>query len=117
MSILRLEEIFEDKDRFYVVTDLCQGGELFDVIQSYAEHERHMPEHITSPIIEQVLSAVCYLHQRNFIHMDLKPENILFESKNDNSIKLVDFFFAQAQPGAENPFLLDEVEPPPKKEE
>ena len=35
-NILRLHEIFEDNDRYYVVTDLCLGGELFDTIENHA---------------------------------------------------------------------------------
>lgn len=31
-NILRLYEVFEDKKYIYLVTELCQGGELFDEI-------------------------------------------------------------------------------------
>lgn len=31
-NILRLYEVFEDKKFIYLVTELCQGGELFDEI-------------------------------------------------------------------------------------
>jgi calcium-dependent protein kinase len=31
-NILKLYEIYEDKQRFFVVTELCKGGELFDEI-------------------------------------------------------------------------------------
>jgi len=30
--ILKLYEYFEDKDNFYLITELCSGGELFDKI-------------------------------------------------------------------------------------
>jgi calcium-dependent protein kinase len=33
-NILKIYEIFEDAKRFYIVTDICKGGELFDVIVS-----------------------------------------------------------------------------------
>lgn len=31
-NIVRLFEVFEDKNSIYLVTELCTGGELFDVI-------------------------------------------------------------------------------------
>ena len=31
-NILKLYEFYEDEKRFYLVTELCTGGELFDEI-------------------------------------------------------------------------------------
>lgn len=31
-NILRLFEVFEDEKRYYLVTELCTGGELFEEI-------------------------------------------------------------------------------------
>ena len=31
-NILKLYEVFEDDARYYVVTEICSGGELFDEI-------------------------------------------------------------------------------------
>jgi calcium-dependent protein kinase len=33
-NILKLYEVFEDEKRYYLVTELCKGGELFDEIVS-----------------------------------------------------------------------------------
>ena len=29
-NILKLYEVFEDKKKYFLVTELCKGGELFD---------------------------------------------------------------------------------------
>jgi len=41
-------------------------------------------------LVEQLLDAVAYLHQRGIIHNDLKPDNILI-SRVDNTLKIIDF--------------------------
>jgi len=49
-------------------------------------------EENSSQVMEQILSAVVYLHKHGFIHRDLKPENIIFETKEVNSkVKVIDF--------------------------
>ena len=41
-------------------------------------------------VVDQILSAVSYLHAQGVVHNDLKPENILI-TKLDNTVKLIDF--------------------------
>lgn len=31
-NIIRMHEVYEEKASFYLVTEICEGGELFDVI-------------------------------------------------------------------------------------
>ena len=41
-NILKLYEVFDDDKRYYLVTELCKGGELFDEIitkESFSEKE------------------------------------------------------------------------------
>ena len=76
------------KTNFYIVSEFCQGGELFDAISkkgSFSENE-------AARIMKQILSAICYSHQNNIVHRDLKPENILLEDKDSDSIiKIIDW--------------------------
>ena len=44
--------------------------------------------------MKQILSAVCYFHQRGIVHRDLKPENILMENTKGLSLKLIDWGYA-----------------------
>ena len=87
-NILKCYEIFEDNWKFYVATDYCAGGELFDRIVKL----KKFTEFQAAEIIFQLLSAVAYCHDRSVIHRDLKPENILLEElDNSLSIKVADF--------------------------
>jgi calcium-dependent protein kinase len=86
--ILRCYEIIEDNTKFYVSTEYCKGGELFERIQKL----KKFSEKEASEIMHQLLSAVGYCHSKGVIHRDLKPENILLEDKEDTlHIKVADF--------------------------
>lgn len=97
-NILKVFQIFEDKNYFYIVMEYCSGGELFNKITE----KGHFNERDTASIIYQLLSAVTYCHSKNVIHRDLKPENIIIEeSMGEFTIKVADFgssvFFSKAK--------------------
>uniref|UniRef100_A0A4W2I8B0 calcium/calmodulin-dependent protein kinase n=1 Tax=Bos indicus x Bos taurus TaxID=30522 RepID=A0A4W2I8B0_BOBOX len=64
------------------------GGELFDRILERGVYT----EKDASLVIQQVLSAVKYLHENGIVHRDLKPENLLYLTPEENSkIMITDF--------------------------
>ena len=89
--ILKLYELYEDQQRYYVVSEYLTGGELFDYIVSSG----HLTEPEAALIMHQVLSAVTYCHLNNIVHRDLKPENLILVEKPTSTrqinIKLIDF--------------------------
>jgi calcium-dependent protein kinase len=74
-NILKMYEFFEDEKRYYIVTDICKGGELFDEIVARGKFS----ERDASMLMKHVLSCINYCHKNNIVHRDLKPENILLE--------------------------------------
>ena len=90
-NIVKLYEVFEDKDYIYIVTELCEGGELFDVILE----KQCFNEKDAASITKQTLNAVAYCHSMKVAHRDLKPENILLDKQNQESIKIIDFGTSQ----------------------
>ena len=54
--------------------ELCTGGELFDRIIEVGQ----FTEKDAAIVVQQMLSAVFYMHKRQVCHRDLKPENFLF---------------------------------------
>jgi calcium-dependent protein kinase len=87
-NILRCYELFEDRSRFYIVMELCSGGELFDAIAK----RRSLSEAQAAKVMHQLLSCVAYCHEKKVIHRDLKPENILLEDNDGElNIKVADF--------------------------
>ncbi|KAE8352538.1 kinase-like domain-containing protein [Aspergillus coremiiformis] len=91
-NIVHFVDWFESKDKFYIVTQLATGGELFDRICDYGK----FTEKDASQTIRQVLGAVNYLHERNIVHRDLKPENLLYLTRDPSSpLVLADFGIAK----------------------
>ncbi len=85
-NVIRLHQIFESKKKIYLVTELLEGGELFDRIVERG----HYSEADASRLIRNVVDAIAYLHSKNIVHRDLKPENLLFGA-DDETIKVTDF--------------------------
>ena len=89
-NIANVFEIFEDSRKYYIMMELLEGGELFEVIIN----QGYFSEADAAKIMKQLLSAVNYLHSKNIVHRDLKPENIMLTKKpvkNKFEIKIIDF--------------------------
>jgi calcium-dependent protein kinase len=86
-NIMQIFEFYEDKKNFYIITEFCEGGELFDKIVEKGT----LTEAEAAGIMKQLISAVNYIHSNNIVHRDLKPENILLDTKKQNIIKIIDW--------------------------
>jgi Neu-associated kinase len=82
-NIIQLYELMETENSYYLVTELCEGGDLMDYICA----RKYLSEACTRKFIRQIISAVDYLHRIGILHRDLKIENLLLD-KNLN-IKLI----------------------------
>mmetsp|Transcript_8536 Transcript_8536/g.11264 ORF Transcript_8536/g.11264 Transcript_8536/m.11264 type:complete len:460 (-) Transcript_8536:345-1724(-) len=86
--IVRLFDVFEERDRTWLVMEEMQGGDLLDRItekETYGEADARR-------VARALLQAVRYMHNKGLAHRDIKPENILLMAQNDDiSIKLCDF--------------------------
>ena len=83
-NVLKIFEIYSTDNAYYLVTELCQGGELFDKILS----EGPFDESQSACLIYQILSSINYCHNMNIVHRDLKPENIFIEKKEKTFLRV-----------------------------
>lgn len=87
-NTVKLIEVFEDKENYHLVMELCSGGELFDQIIA----KGHFSEKDGADKMRSLLDFIAYAHSKNIIHRDLKPENILLTDKTPNGVlKVIDF--------------------------
>lgn len=93
-SIIKLIDVFEDETCVHLITELCLGNDLYDMLVKKSESldNKDFSERQVAKIIWQVLDAVLHCHERNIVHRDIKAENVMLSSDNDDlSVKLIDF--------------------------
>jgi calcium-dependent protein kinase len=88
-NIIKIYEYFNNKKEIFIISELCQYGELFNKLYL----EGHLKEEFVWKVMKQVLSAVSHCHSSNIIHRDIKPQNVLIydETEEDIDIKIIDF--------------------------
>ncbi|KAL7534565.1 hypothetical protein ACHAXR_005952 [Thalassiosira sp. AJA248-18] len=90
--IIKLYDVYDEKDFVYLVTEKMMGGELFDRIVSKSFYNEKEARDVCKILFE----AIGFCHQHSVAHRDLKPDNLLLRSKdNDSEIKIADFGFAK----------------------
>ena len=79
-NIMKIYECFVDKDNFYIISDYCDQGDLLGKLEKLGK----MNEIVVKFIMDQIFSAVAYLHSKNVLHGDIKLENILLYTASNN---------------------------------
>lgn len=89
--ICKAYECYEDRRNIYLVMDICTGGTLLETLCK----QHRFSEKDVANVMRQMLSALAYLHQSNFIFRDLKTENVMFGSPvklgEVGNVKLIGF--------------------------
>ena len=89
-KILKVVDFYSTLKRYYIITEYCHEGELFNEIIKVGKFD----EGQAAFIIIQILKAITYCHKMNIIHRDIKPENIMITNREKNGclqVKLIDF--------------------------
>ena len=84
-GICKFIDFIKDMTSYYLVTEYCGGGELYDFIITHHPVE----EKLAKKFFKQIVLILSYIHSKGICHRDLKPENLLLTESN--TIKLIDF--------------------------
>ena len=105
-NIIKLYEVKETTQFFYLIMELCNGGSLSDRLEEHIKkYKRPFSEETVQYLMKQIMSAINYLHLKNILHRDIKLDNILVNFDNDEDkrnnnmlkakVKIIDFGFAR----------------------
>lgn len=83
-------ELDEDRVCFCFVFELLAGS-LFTLMKR-GIYKHGLPSHIVIQITQQILIALCSVHESNIVHSDIKSENILIEGTNNTIEKIKEQF-------------------------
>jgi len=86
-NIVHLVDHFADDDFFYIVMQHPgpNSCDLFDYINEHPD----LPEDRIRNIFRQVLEAVAYMHDNDYVHRDIKDENVIIDGQG--RAYLIDF--------------------------
>ncbi|KRX08685.1 Protein kinase-like domain [Pseudocohnilembus persalinus] len=96
-NILKLYNHFEDDKSIYLVLELAQGGQMYQIL--WKQPGKRFSEQRAANYIFQLCLALEKCHNQKphpILHRDIKPENILLDDKNQ--IKLADFGWSNFLP-------------------
>ncbi|MBW8271146.1 serine/threonine-protein kinase, partial [Caldovatus aquaticus] len=90
-SIVAVYDYGENAEYAWIVMELVEGGSLKDILD---RGERLALPQIVR-LMEQVLGALAFSHQRGVVHRDIKPANIMLTA--DGQVKIADFGIARLE--------------------
>lgn len=92
-NVLKYVDSWIDRKYFYVINELCTGGELFEKIHT----KKRFREKDAAAILIDIIGAIEFCHSQNVVHRDLKPENIVYRKFPDGKEQLVIIDFGDAK--------------------
>lgn len=84
-NIVRVFDVFDENNTSYYVMEFLDGKNLDD----YIKLKGCLPEDEAIKIINNIGSALSYMHSKKMLHLDLKPKNVMLTS--DGQVHLIDF--------------------------
>ena len=84
-NIIKLYEIKQILNNFYLVFELCNGGSLSKCLEKYKKNNENKPfiHEKVQHIMKQIVSGTKYLPNNKILHKGLKLDNILLNFENE----------------------------------
>lgn len=77
-NIIKIYEYIETKYYIFVITELCEGGDLWKALETFQNKFscKAMPEKLVAQIVKQIIEGLLYLKEVCIIHRDMKPGSL-----------------------------------------
>jgi serine/threonine protein kinase len=85
-GIVRVHDFGQDGDWLYIVMEYIQGDNLRTMLQNLRSQNKWvvLPEAVG--IVQQVCSALDYVHNQGVVHRDIKPDNLMLKPEPGNGL-------------------------------
>merc|ERR1712217_720213 len=83
--VLDVEATIETEAHVCVITELLDGGDLFDMMHRI---KRRFTQEESIFLAGSIIVALEALHHRSIVHRDIKPENVMFDALGN--VRLID---------------------------
>jgi serine/threonine protein kinase len=88
--VIRIYNVFKEGELWCIIMEYIAGGDL----GQYVRYKGALSEEEALGYIQQIGSALTYIHQQGFIHRDVKPANIMLRQNTLEAV-LIDFGLAR----------------------
>ncbi|CEL96865.1 unnamed protein product [Vitrella brassicaformis CCMP3155] len=104
-NLVKICEVLEDPEHFYIVMEKCKGPDLVDFTESFEPGD--IPEADCKRIMRNLLAAVRHLHEHRLLHRDIKLDNVLFKDRPGGQVVLLDFDMCMFIDRADSPKTVE----------
>mmetsp|Transcript_51646 Transcript_51646/g.129708 ORF Transcript_51646/g.129708 Transcript_51646/m.129708 type:complete len:1216 (-) Transcript_51646:451-4098(-) len=106
-NLVKIREVLEDPEHFYIVMEKCKGPDLVEFVLSF--EPGGIPEADCKRIMKNILAAVRHLHEHRLLHRDIKLDNVIFQDRprNGGQVVLLDFDMCMFIDRADSPKTVE----------
>lgn len=80
-NITQLVDSFFDDEKFYIVMEVAEGGDLSTAIEDRRLKHQYWTEPEVLLLFVQMCFGLAHMHKKHVLHRDIKPQNIFLTEK------------------------------------
>eukprot|EP00038_Savillea_parva_P016988 m.18755 g.18755 ORF g.18755 m.18755 type:complete len:1300 (-) comp3624_c0_seq2:178-4077(-) len=96
--------------KYYMVTELCEGGDLRSILYDMQDNGAvepypRLPIKTFTRLLSELFSGLAYMHQSSVVHRDIKPDNVMLvrpldkiDEVSGGIVKIIDYGHSRTLP-------------------
>merc|ERR1740123_2002246 len=92
-NVAKVGDIFQDDKYYFMVGDLCRGGDFTQLKRLATERGVSLTEDWWRAVFKQCFEALNFMHEQAVMHCDIKEPNLMLQTDNYQSphVMVIDF--------------------------